>query len=218
MNVDETKRLILDRLEELRQHRPTAPGVPPRSHHRRRRRGGWLWGGGAPAVDRRISELDDRVSVLESLLVGGQRRPPANVTELHPPTDNHARPGTDNALDFGGRPYRLTGNADDGLMTDVLQMLASNQKTGLFSYFNGSPTQRFDVYFDDGEMVHAATGSLTGEAAFFALMSQAQESGHYGFIEGEAHKGPPSVEQKTQFLILEALRRIDEERRGPGQE
>ncbi|MFC1609929.1 DUF4388 domain-containing protein, partial [Myxococcota bacterium] len=119
-------------------------------------------------------------------------------------------------FDFGGEPYRLTGDVHDGLITDVLQMLTSNQKTGRFSLFLSERHQRFDLFFDEGEVVHARAGELEGEAAFFSLMTMAHQEGHYGFLEETLSDMPKTIEAKTQFLVLEALRRIDEESQGEG--
>jgi hypothetical protein len=115
-------------------------------------------------------------------------------------------------FDYGGEPYRLTGSVDDGLLTDVLQLVASNQKTGRFSLFVDEGASRLDLFFRDGEIVHALAGQDSGEQAFFTVMVLGHQQGYYGFLEGDDHyTGEATISTKTQFLILEALRRIDEE-------
>lgn len=117
-------------------------------------------------------------------------------------------------LNFDGKPYRMTGSVEDGLMTDVLQMLSSNQKTGCFSLFDPANDERFDLFFRDGEIVHTTARDAEGESAFFVAMTVGQERGYYGFLEGEIPDVPNTIDVTTQFLILEALRRIDEESGG----
>jgi hypothetical protein len=55
---------------------------------------------------------------------------------------------------------------------------------------------------------HAVSGSLTGEQAFFAAF--AFEAGQYNFLESSEPPPERTVNSSTQFLILEALRQIDE--------
>ena len=42
-------------------------------------------------------------------------------------------------------------------------------------------------------------------------MTMAHLEGYYGFLPEENPETPKTIEAKAQFLILEALRRIDEE-------
>lgn len=260
MNVEDTKLLILRRLDELRERddpsgRPS-PGPAEQAGQatlaptieRRRRTNKRSWRRQrqpdiSGEVAQRLDALEDRLIAVERSFIAApkaRRQQPAQ-SELarlqgQANQDNQAKTETaekaaavseqaasdaqneskKGEFNFGGVPYRLTGSAADGLMTDVLQMLSSNQKTGCFSFFPDESDHRFDLYFKDGEVVHAVAGDLEGEAAFFAVLVTGHERGHYGFIEGAGKDVEQSIEAKTQFLILEALRRIDEERHGSG--
>lgn len=242
MDVEETKRLILRRLKELREaeeqssasrrDRPLTP--PPPRRRRRPRGGGWFGSRRKNGLEGRLEELTDRLATIERHVIGapdqqGQQRARQTLDQVRQSLrlastgpgagvggglPSHGPPAVD-GRDFGGRPYQLTGGVEDGLMTDVLQLVAANQKTGCFSLFVDAtadePARRFDLFFREGDICHAECGELEGENAFFALMSVGHKHGYYGFLDGEEVEGKQTIEGKTQFLILEALRRIDEE-------
>ena len=67
------------------------------------------------------------------------------------------------------------------------------------------------MYFEKGRVVHAEFGHLRGEEAVYALF--ADEQGSFEFTVGLP---PPevTVETGTENLMLEAIRRLDEARRG----
>ncbi len=237
MNVEETKYLILRRLDELREMSSIDGGLPTRPHAAAKpappRRSRWRRHDERKvpsSTEQRLSDIEERLAAIERSFLtdsAAQRRgaKEALAKATASLASELAAGVTDSALgqssatakpdfDFEGQPYRLTGNVKDGLMTDVLQLLAANQKSGRFALFLPEAKERYDLYFQDGELIHASAGELVGEAAFFALMFKGHEQGFYGFLEGELHRGEPSIKQKTQFLILDALRRIDEERNG----
>ena len=103
------------------------------------------------------------------------------VEELPPPGKSPQAPDDE----FGGLPYRLTGRVEDGLMTDVLQILAANQKSGRFSFFAPGEKKHLDLYFRHGEIIHAKAGDEEGESAFFSIMLKAHDAGKYGFLHFE---------------------------------
>ena len=221
--------LILRRLGELREapvgpaRDARRPGTPTRvDSSARGGRGSLLSRSGRPDVERRFAELEDRLAAIERCFLEAtaaerqrlQREVVARVSPRPSAEPGGAKLAASGPAgqDFGGLPYRMTGVAGDGLMSDVLQMLASNQKTGRFSLFVGGTLKRFDAFLREGEIVHAIAGEMTGDAAFFALMATGQEDGYYGFLEEDIAGIPKTIEAKTQFLILDALRRIDEGR------
>lgn len=103
--------------------------------------------------------------------------------------------------------HSLSGLIDEGILPDVLQMISSNAKTGIFSVVNG-PT-RVDLFLRDGELYHALGEGMEGQSAFFAAM--AAQQGEFYFSETEEVPEAKTIDGNTQFLILEALRQIDEE-------
>lgn len=238
MDVEETKNLILRRLGELQElqtrQRPRAPKRPPTGRaperHRRSRVADWF------SRDERLStDLEVRLRMLEERLLAVERcfveteaanrrtnnrldRAPVSTADAlpsPPPSPlpeslpRAQRPTKEAKRDTHEEQYRLTGSVDDGLMTDVLQLIAANRKTGRFSLLLETRKARFDLFYRDGEIIHAEAGELAGETAFFALMSAGHQEGRYGFIEGE-NDVPKTIEAQTHFMILEALRRIDE--------
>jgi hypothetical protein len=111
--------------------------------------------------------------------------------------------GTDNG-------YTLSGAIEEGVLADILQFVSTNGKTGAFvvSYLG----QEMSLYFREGQICHAAAGDMTGENALFAAM--AAEEGRFHFDETEDIPDEVTIDGNTQFLILEALRQIDESRGG----
>ena len=64
------------------------------------------------------------------------------------------------------------------------------------------------LYVDEGKICHAENGPMIGEDAFFAAF--AAERGRYYFTETTELPADRTVSAGTQFLVLEALRRMDE--------
>uniref|UniRef100_UPI004056D300 chemotaxis protein CheB n=1 Tax=Candidatus Electronema sp. TaxID=2698783 RepID=UPI004056D300 len=65
------------------------------------------------------------------------------------------------------------------------------------------------LYFSDNEIIHAEFGELTGEEAFYRIMSW--PSGTFSMIFAKTHQR--SIDASWNFLLLEAARRIDEQNR-----
>ncbi len=236
MNVKETKALILRRLNELQDIHSGAVGNPeeslaaaPEPSPRKRGKNGRRWhrprASVAPDLDHRLIELEHRVGAIERCFIEGstesQKREALAVLQqvrgsVDPtatrPGEGDSGPQTQSDSVLGDLPYQLTGTAADGLMTDVLQVLASNRKSGCFSLMVNDPTGQFDVFFREGRICHARSGEIEGEAAFFSMMVAGHRRGRYGFLpEENPAESPTTISANTEFLILEALRRIDEE-------
>ncbi len=112
--------------------------------------------------------------------------------------------------DLAGPTPALSGLVQDGILPDILQMISSNTKTGIFTLENEGRT--IELYLRDGEMYHAKTEDMTGQTAFFAAM--AMEEGKFYFQETDEVPDDKTIDGNTQFMILEALRQIDEEQGG----
>jgi len=104
----------------------------------------------------------------------------------------------------------LSGLVQDGILPDILQMISSNTKTGIFTL--EADGKKIDLFLQDGEMYHAVTEDMTGQTAFFAAM--AMEEGKFYFHETDEVPEEKTIDGNTQFMILEALRQIDEEQGG----
>jgi hypothetical protein len=92
------------------------------------------------------------------------------------------------------------------MLSDMLQLVSSNQMSGVFVIESEAGTCR--LYFFEGRIRHAVGEDVTGEEAFFAAF--ASQEGRYSFTETEDLPPETSVASGTQYLVLEALRRMDE--------
>lgn len=98
-------------------------------------------------------------------------------------------------------------------LADIIQVKGGNRYSGslIVEHLNKSGI----VYFRDGEIVHAELGHLDGEEAFYAVM---------GWTGGTFRSEPKlsttnrTINQSLGFLILEALRRMDEAKHSSQQE
>lgn len=106
--------------------------------------------------------------------------------------------------------HSLSGTIEEGVLADILQFVSTNSKTGAFVV--SSRGQQMHLYFSEGQICHAEAGEMTGENALFAAM--AAEDGRFHFDETENIPDEITIDGNTQFLILEALRQIDESRGG----
>jgi len=106
--------------------------------------------------------------------------------------------------------HTLSGKIEEGVLTDILQFISTNDKTGVFVTVSASG--KTQVYFREGQIYHCAAGDITGENALFVAMSV--EQGRFYFDETQDIPDEKTIDGNTQFLILEALRQIDESRGG----
>jgi hypothetical protein len=101
----------------------------------------------------------------------------------------------------------LSGLLKGQLLSDVLQLVSSNQLSGVFVI--ESEVGTCTMYLFEGRIRHAVgDGGLVGEEAFFAAF--ASQDGRYHFTETLNLPEETSVSSGTQYLVLEALRRMDE--------
>jgi len=153
-----------------------------------------------------MQRLEQRIDQIEEALLapahlGAALPAPAPVAE--PVAETVAETAAAADMDFA-----LGGTLREGLLCDLLQLVSSNSMTGVFAVKDGA--SNICLYFEEGEICHATGPDMEGENAVFALM--ARERGTYSFKETTDLPERRTVQSKTQFLILEALRRIDEDR------
>ncbi len=90
-------------------------------------------------------------------------------------------------------------------LADIIQVKGGNRYSGSLVVEQSGNTGV--IYFRDGDIVHAEQADLTGEEAFYAVM---------GWVGGTFRSEPKisttsrTIDQSLGFLILEALRRMDE--------
>jgi hypothetical protein len=92
-------------------------------------------------------------------------------------------------------------------LTDVIQLKGHNKFTGCITVVYG--TSDGIIYFADGEIIHAVQGNKTGEEAIYQIIKW--PGGSFN-IHPEMTSNICTIHYRTDFLLLEALRRLDEER------
>lgn len=94
-------------------------------------------------------------------------------------------------------------------LTDVIQLKGHNKYTGCITVEYGE--QQGAIYFVDGEIIHAVLGAETGEEAIYRIIKW---PGGIFDIHPEMTSNVCTIHYRTDFLLLEALRRLDEENAG----
>jgi predicted regulator of Ras-like GTPase activity (Roadblock/LC7/MglB family) len=94
-------------------------------------------------------------------------------------------------------------------LTDVIQLKGHNKYTGCITVIYGS--SEGVIYFADGEIIHAVQGDETGEEAIYQIIKW--PGGSFN-IHPEMTSNICTIHYRTDFLLMEALRRLDEERAG----
>lgn len=90
-------------------------------------------------------------------------------------------------------------------LTDILQLVAVSNKTGRLAMRNGEA--RGEIHVDRGQIVHAATGALGGEQAFYEMARW--NAGEFDFTQ-DAPPAARTIEISNTNLMMEAARQIDE--------
>jgi CheY-like chemotaxis protein len=96
---------------------------------------------------------------------------------------------------------------------DLVQSLEMGRKNCLLTLTKGG--EKCEMYFTDGQVPHAAYGSLSGDAAVFKVL---QWTGGNFQINFDAKTKEQSTTLNTQGLLMEGLRLLDESRRDSGSE
>lgn len=98
-------------------------------------------------------------------------------------------------------------------LTDVIQLKGHNKYTGSITVEYGD--HKGVIYFVDGEIIHAELGEKSGEEAIYAIIKW--PGGTFN-IHPEMTSNVCTIHYRTDFLLLEALRRMDEENAGTEQD
>jgi CheY-like chemotaxis protein len=106
----------------------------------------------------------------------------------------------------------LRGSLAQMNVIDLMQSLEMGRKSCLLSLTRDD--ERCDVYFTEGQVVHAAYGSLKGDEAVFKVLSW---TGGSFQIDFEGKTTETSTHLNTQGLLMEGLRLLDESRRDTGE-
>ncbi len=99
----------------------------------------------------------------------------------------------------------LSGSLEEKSFPEAFQLALAYGQSGTLVLRNGDEEGR--VYLNDGVVVHAEAGSLSGEDAFYALALW--NRGNFNYIVGEV-PSEPSIRKSGTSLLMEATRRMDE--------
>ncbi len=94
---------------------------------------------------------------------------------------------------------------------DLVQSLEMGRKSCLLTLTNDG--DKCDLYFREGQVQHAAYGSLTGDEAVFKVL---RWTGGNFQINFDGKTNQQSTKLNTQGLLMEGLRLLDEARRDAG--
>jgi DNA-binding response OmpR family regulator len=106
-----------------------------------------------------------------------------------------------------GRARRgITGQIENLSLPDMVQILAIGAKTACVTLSAGAQSGK--LWLEEGRIVHARAGRDTGETAFYSLLRIRE--GEF-VIEHGVRTAKRTIHTDPMFLVMEGLRRIDEE-------
>ena len=105
----------------------------------------------------------------------------------------------------------LRGSLAQMNVIDLMQSLEMGRKSCLLSLTRDD--EKCDVYFQEGQVVHAVYGDLKGDPAVFKVLRWTGGSFQLDF---EAKTTETSTQLNTQGLLMEGLRLLDESNRDAG--
>src|SRR6266851_1419217 len=105
----------------------------------------------------------------------------------------------------------LRGSLSQMNVIDLVQSLEMGRKSCALTLSNDR--DKCEMYFSEGQVTHAAYGSLTGDKAVFKVLSWTGGSFQINF-EGKTSKQTTTL--NTQGLLMEGLRMLDESKRDDG--
>ena len=105
----------------------------------------------------------------------------------------------------------VRGNLSQMNVIDLMQSLEMGRKSCALTLTNDR--DKCEMYFNEGQVTHAAYGSLTGDKAVFKVLSWTGGNFQINF-EGKTSKQTTTL--NTQGLLMEGLRMLDESKRDDG--
>jgi response regulator RpfG family c-di-GMP phosphodiesterase len=102
----------------------------------------------------------------------------------------------------------VSGSLKEMSIPDLVQILSHGRKTGRLSLTSGN--ERGEVHFVGGDIYNAMLGKLRGEEAFFAVLRF--KDGSFA-LDPEFTAEDRVIQMTSEMLLLEGLRRFDEENR-----
>ena len=105
----------------------------------------------------------------------------------------------------------LRGSLTQMNVIDLMQSLEMGRKSCALSLTNAK--EKCEVYFVEGQVTHAAYGTLKGDAAVFKVLQWTAGNFQVDF-EGKTTQQTTTL--NTQGLLMEGLRLLDESKRDDG--
>jgi DNA-binding response OmpR family regulator len=103
--------------------------------------------------------------------------------------------------------YMLAGRFSALAFPDLVSIVEQARRSGILSVLGARSSGA--VYFDDGRVVHAIFGNLTGARAFQAIMSETDAQFDFTQEPCQLGRGVRTIHASATSLILEAARLID---------
>jgi hypothetical protein len=104
----------------------------------------------------------------------------------------------------------MLGSIETFSIPELVQTLALNGRTGVLVI--SSKAGEAKISFERGFIYQAKLGDLVGEQAFYQLL--AWQEGQFQFQSTETLSIKRQVQKDTMHLLMEGLRRLDEDRSG----
>lgn len=104
----------------------------------------------------------------------------------------------------------MLGSIETFSIPELVQTLALNGRTGVL-VISGKGREA-EIHFENGYIYQVILGELLGEQAFYQLLTW--ENGQFQFQPAETLSMKRQVHKHTMHLLMEGLRRLDEERAG----
>lgn len=104
----------------------------------------------------------------------------------------------------------IQGNVKTFSIPEIIQTLALNRRTGTLAIMDKHA--KAEVHFQTGSITEVALENLEGEEALYRLLKW--EEGQFQFQPAEAVPTARKITKDTMQLLMEGLRRLDEERSG----
>ena len=107
----------------------------------------------------------------------------------------------------------LRGSLAQMNVIDLMQSLEMGRKSCLLTLTNDD--EKCEVYFSEGQVMHAVYGNLKGDAAVFKVL---RWTGGNFQLDFEGKTTETSTQLNTQGLLMEGLRLLDESNRESGED
>lgn len=102
----------------------------------------------------------------------------------------------------------IQGNLRDVNLASLIQMLCMDQRQATLN-LKRSDTEEGLIYFEQGEIVHALTNSLTGEEAVYHLLGWAEGTFR---INDQTPTPDRTIVMPWNYLLMEGMRLLDEQK------